>query len=127
MRSIDVLRKLLELFDPQLNTLIKSDDIIIANGSSESQNIRGAKHVDVLISVGNPTGTTPTIQFFLDILEETSGETVRTYNGALLSAAGKDYITVDGLTLGQYVKVRWVVGGGDPSWPDVYTRLVAKR
>ncbi|MCL7412621.1 MAG: hypothetical protein M8353_03265 [ANME-2 cluster archaeon] len=118
---------LVSLLDSALNAILKNNEALAANGNSANQNILGAKHVDVLISVGTPTGSSPTIQFYLDVMEETSSAVIRTYNGTLLSAAGVDYITVDGLTLGQYVRVRWVLGGTTPSFPNCYVRLIAKR
>jgi len=115
------------LLDPIVDELIKNNETIDAAGESSVYNIRGAKHVDVLIYVGTPTGS-PSITFHLQVIEPTSGKVIRTYDGSSLTAEGPDYITVDGLTLGTHVKVTWD-GTLDTSnyFTGCFVRIVAKR
>ena len=115
------------LINPILNTLVLENATVNSSGNSADLDIKGAKHVDVLIVVGTPTNS-PSIQFHLDVIEPASGQVIRTYDGSTLSAAGTDYITVDGLTLGTTVRVRWD-GTLDASnyFSGVYCRVVAKR
>ena len=116
-----------KLLDPVLDELIKNNETIDAAGESSVYNIRGAKHVDVLIYVGATTGS-PSITFHLQVIEPTSGKVIRTYDGSQLTAEGADYITVDGLTLGTHVKVTWD-GTLDTSnyFSGCFVRIVAKR
>lgn len=116
------------LLDVTLDDLIHNNATVNSTGQSDSLAVKGAKHIDVLIRVGSMTGS-PTIQFHVDVIEPTSGAVIRTYDGTSISAADtSDWITVDGLTLGTYVKVRWD-GTLDTSnyFSGVFCRIVAKR
>jgi len=111
-----------------LNKLIHNNATVNSTGQSDSLAVKGAKHVDVLIRVGSMTGS-PTIQFHVDVIEPSSGAVIRTYDGTSINAADtSDYITIDGLTLGTHVKVRWS-GTLDASnyFSGVFCRIVAKR
>jgi len=116
------------LLDPILDQLILNNATIDSAGESDILNIRGAKHVDVLIYVGTPTGS-PNITFHLQVIEPTSGKVIRTYDGTNLTTEGSDYITVgDSGTLGTHVKVTWD-GTLDSSnyFSGCFVRIVAKR
>jgi len=116
------------LLDVILNNLIHNNATVNSTGQSDSLEIKGAKHIDVLIRVGSITGS-PTIQFHVDVIEPTSGAVIRTYDGTSISAANtSDYITIDGLTLGTHVRVSWD-GTLDASnyFSGVFCRIVAKR
>jgi len=111
-----------------LSKLILNNVTIDSAGESDILNIRGAKHVDVLIYVGAPTGS-PNITFHLQVIEPTSGKVIRTYDGTNLTTEGSDYITVgDSGTLGTHVKVTWD-GTLDSSnyFSGCFVRIVAKR
>lgn len=116
-----------DLLNPTADVLVLSNATVDAAGSSADIAIKGAKHVDVLIYVGPPTGA-PSITFHLLVVEPASGNVIRTYDGTTLTAEGADYITVDGLTLGTTVRVTWD-GTLDASnyFSGVFCRLVAKR
>ncbi|RLF64173.1 MAG: hypothetical protein DRN30_05715 [Thermoplasmata archaeon] len=112
---------------PLVDVVVLNGDRVDSAGSSGQIYIGGARHVDVMISVGTKTGS-PSIQFHLDVIDEVSGATIRTYDGNTLSDAGTDYITVDGLTLGTAVQVRWDgTLDGSNYFDGVYCRVVAKR
>jgi len=115
------------LLDPVLDQPILNNATIDSAGESDILNIRGAKHVDVLIYVGAPTGS-PDITFHLQVIEPTSGKVIRTYDGNQLTGEGADWITVDGLTLGTHIKVTWD-GTLDSSnyFSGCFVRVVAKR
>ena len=116
------------LIDVTLDNLIHNNATVDSTGQSDSLAVKGAKHVDVLIRVGSMTGS-PTIQFHVDVIEPSSGAVIRTYDGTSINAADtSDYITIDGLTLGTHVKVRWS-GTLDASnyFSGVFCRIVAKR
>ena len=113
-----------------LNGLVKDNEFIKAAGESNLYNVAPFRHVDVLIVVGTETGTAG-IQFFVDVVEIASNTTIRTYNGTDLSAAGVDHITIDNLTLGTHIKIRWTAGSATldaSNWFDAcYVRVVAKE
>ena len=109
-----------------VNELLINNQTINSPGNSETVEISGAEHVDVLIVVGTATGT-PSITFHLNVVEQTSGQTIRSYDGSNLTASGTDYITVDGLTLGDRVQVSWDgTLDGSNYFSGVYVRLIAK-
>jgi len=110
-----------------LNELIHDNATISSAGETADKNIKGATHIDLLISVGGIVGT-PSIQFHVDVKEEKSGQTIRTYSGTSLTSAGTDYITIDRLTLGQYIRVRWTGTLDVANYvTGVFVRLIAKR
>ncbi len=115
------------LINPILNTLVLNGATVQSAGDSGLLDIKGAKHVDVLIYVGGVTGS-PSITFHLQVIENQSGQVIRTYDGNTLTSAGADYITVDALTLGDTIKITW---DGTLSTSDyvtgVYCRVIAKR
>ena len=117
------------LLDPILDELILNNETIDSSGESAVLNIRGAKHVDVLIYVGTPTGN-PSITFHLQIIEPTSGKAIKVYDGNNLTAEGPDCITIDGSngsTLGTHIKITWD-GTLDSSnyFSGCFVRVVAK-
>ena len=108
---------------------------IAASGPSSQEffDVVGASKAELLITIGaNSGGTSPTIQFFIDVIDIVSGATIKTYNGTLITNVngGVDYISIDGrsVLLGDYIQVRWALGGSVlGTWNSVYARLVIKR
>lgn len=99
----------------------------------------GVRQIDLLVDVtGAVTGTSPTLQFEVDVdyiddsefistLRVNDLGTVQSYKGATLSATGTDAITVVNNTIGDYIKVAWTVGGTSPSFAGVYAKIVFKK
>jgi hypothetical protein len=116
-----------DTIDPIVDTLLLSGAVIDSSSNSGNVDIKGARHVDVLIYVGAATGS-PSITFYLDVIEPASGETIRSYSSDTLLAAGATWITVDNLLLGTTVRVRWT-GTLDALnyFSGCYVRLVAKK
>lgn len=108
-----------------LDKLILDNAIVDSNGHSDVFSIRGADHLDVLIRVGDFHGWSGYIKFFLDIVEASSGEVIRTYDGSVLYDPGNvsDWITVDNLILGTHAQIRWFSAA---YFAGVYCRVVAK-
>ena len=127
----EILKKALN--EPIVDVLILNNATINTSGSSAYIGIKGAKHIDLLIDLETITGT-PNITFHIKVIERSSGgsatppKVIRTYDGNSLGAAGTDYITIDGLTLGDTIQVTWD-GTLDSSnyFSNVYVRLIAKR
>lgn len=114
---------------------ILNDVSLISSGPTSQilYNVLGASKAELLITIGaNTGGVSPTIQFFIDIIDPLSGATIKTYSGTQITNAsgGQDYISIDGksVLLGDYVQVRWTLGGSTlGTWAGVYARLVIKR
>ncbi|MHB1907752.1 MAG: hypothetical protein ACYCQJ_02630 [Nitrososphaerales archaeon] len=108
---------------------------LIASGptSQEFFDVCGATKAELLITIGaNSGGTSPTIQFFIDVIDIVSGAVIKTYNGTQITNVngGVDYISIDGksVLLGDYIQARWTLGGSVlGTWNGVYARLVIKR
>ena len=119
----------IHVIDPSLtlDVMVLRNHSIKSAGQSSIYYIGAAKHVDVLIRVGSPTGT-PSITFHLQVIDINSGQVIRTYDGSTLSAEGSDWITVDGLTLGTHIRITWD-GTLDASnyFDNVFCRVIAKR
>ncbi len=110
-----------------LNELVLNNATVDSSGNSDNLVINHAKVVEVLIVVGTPTGS-PSITFYLDVLEPTSGKVIKSYSSSNLTAEGTDYIYVANDLLGNTVRVRWD-GTLDASnyFSGVFVRVVAKR
>ena len=115
------------LINPLLDVEILDNVTIDAAGSSSNYAVKTSKHADLLIKVGAATGS-PSITFHVEVIEPTSGAVIRTYDGNSLSAAGADWVTIDNLTMGTYLKVTWD-GTLDASdyFSNCYARLITKR
>lgn len=91
--------------------------------------IGNATHVDLLINLGAKTGTAG-ITYHIAVIESVSGKTVRTYDGTALSASdATDTISVDGLVLGDWIKVTWTTAAAlsnDHYFSGVTAKLVVK-
>jgi hypothetical protein len=103
---------------------VLNNAVITANGKSSTYDVWSYKQLDVTIYVSAVSGTSPTITFYVDVLDSL-GNVIKSYAGSTLSAVGSDYITITGTTIGRYVRVRWVVGGTSPSF-TVNVELVGK-
>jgi len=115
------------ILDPVVDVAVLSNATINAPGNSDNIDIKGSKHVDVLIVVGTPTGS-PDVTFHLNVIEQSSGEVIRTYDGNQLTAAGTDYITMDDLTSADYINISWDGTLDTSSYFDgCYVRVITKR
>ena len=86
-----------------------------------------AKHVDVEFEFATFTGgSSPTVQCNLQAINPVSGTVIRTFNGAILSAAGHDYISVDALMLGDTISLTIVVTGSPTNITGTYARFIPK-
>ncbi len=114
---------------PHVDALILNNITVQTTGNSAPIYIGGLSHLELLINVGTLTGVTD-ITFHITVLGGDATTVVRTYDGTQLSASGKtDYILVDSLTTGTYVKVTWTsVAGldGTKKFANVYAQFLAK-
>jgi hypothetical protein len=127
------------------------DDVINANGNSGPINVQDWANFLLLVSVGAPAGTNPTLAVHLDGLDAfgntyqdlCSGQPVLSFSGGaaqnLQATMGLNAAFVASTapgTPGNYnllfcapdeIVVRWVIGGtGGPSFPDVGMSLYAR-
>lgn len=111
--------------------IIKIHDNVTVNAVNATVPIYigDCKHLDLLVYITGETGTA-SIKYHINVVEASSGKTIRTYDGTELTAgAVTDYITVDGLTTGDYITVNWSTAGtlsGSHYFTGVYARLIGK-
>ena len=113
---------------PALVTMIHNNVTVDAVGKTVPIHIGNSTVVELLVNITGETGTA-TIQYHINVIEEVSGKTVKTYDGTSLSAAGVDYILISGVTLGDYITVNWSTTGslsGAHYFTGVTARLIAK-
>lgn len=94
----------------------------------------GTRQIDILISVGSVSGTSPTLQFAWNvdavvqqISTFTLAGTVQTYQGASISTATTDAITISNNLIGDYGHLSWAVSGTSPSFGGVYSKIIFKK
>lgn len=102
---------------------------ITANGSAIlGKNFWGVQQILCTVAIDNaPTGTTPTIQFFL--YEVDPGDLTTTYGNVIsspiLSAAGVTQLVMQS-SISNAFKVMWVVSGAGASFTGVYVNVFSK-
>ncbi|MFF9271144.1 hypothetical protein EF919_18140 [Streptomyces sp. WAC02707] len=120
-------------------TLSSSSDHITANvtngttGRVEGIDISTMSNGLLVVHVGNaPTGTAPTLSVFFDVADE-FGNWVLTSNataisGAAMTSSGYTYGQItSGYTLSNRGRIRWTLGGTNPSFTGVGFSLYGRR
>ena len=111
---------------PKAIMMIHNNSDVKAIGNTVPIYIGTSTHIDLLIKLGAETGTA-SIKYNIDVWESVSETVIRTYEGTELTAAGVDSISVDGLVLGDWIKVRWTGTLSTDNWfASVYVKLIAK-
>lgn len=121
-----------ELFRASGLTLNSDSDHVTANTVNATTGRTGAIDISrisnglLVVTVADaPTGTTPTLALFFDVLDATGTTWVQTSSatsigGALLSAAGYTYGVINnGYVLSNLGRIRWDLGGTSPSFTGV--------
>jgi len=113
--------------DPNKQT-VHSNATVTASSSTVLDGY-GATEVTLYINVkASPTGTTPTLQYVIQEVDPGDGTTVTgaTATSTSINAIGIQKISLPS-TFGGAIKVSWTVGGGSPSFTQVYATLVGKQ
>jgi hypothetical protein len=103
-----------------MNTTILNAQAITANGSSSNIDIGGYPYVFVFIYVSAVSGTSPSLNVYLNAYDEVSGQSVSIASVTNITATGTYYISASGLAV-RYVNVSWTVGGTSPSFTTTIT------
>ncbi|UOB09070.1 hypothetical protein MQE23_08395 [Streptomyces sp. HP-A2021] len=121
-----------ELFKAEGLTLNSSSNHVDAGVTNATSGLTGAIDVSrisnglLIVTVANaPTGTSPTLAVFFDVLDATGTTWVQTSSatsigGALLTTAGFTYGVINnGYVLTNRGRIRWTLGGTTPSFTGV--------
>jgi hypothetical protein len=121
-----------ELFRAAALTLNSSTNHVAANTVNATTGQTGPIDISrisnglLVVTAGNaPTGTSPTLAVFFDVLDATGTTWVQTsaatsIGGALLTTSGYTYGQLsNGYTLTNLGRIRWEVGGTTPSFTGV--------
>lgn len=121
-----------ELFKASGLTLNSSTDHVTAGVTNATTGRTGAIDVSrisnglLIVTVADaPTGTSPTLAVFFDVLDATGTTWVQTSSatsigGALLTSAGFTYGVINnGYVLSNLGRIRWTLGGTTPSFTGV--------
>jgi len=114
---------------PYVDAMILDNVTVQAEGNSEPIYVGGLTHLELLVNVGVLTGVTD-ITFHITVLGGDATTVIRTYGGVQLSASlATDYILIDSLLTGTYVKVTWTSSTGldaTHKFANVYAQFIAK-
>jgi hypothetical protein len=103
-----------------MNVTILNAQSITSNGSSSNIDIGGYPYVFVFIYVSAVSGTSPSLNVYLNAYDEVSGQSVAIASVTNITSAGTYYISASGLAV-RYVNVSWTVSGTSPSFTTTIT------
>jgi len=103
-----------------MNVTILNAQAITANGNSSNIDVGGYPYVFVFIYVSAVSGTSPSLNVYLNAYDEVSGQSVSIASVTNITATGTYYLTATGLAV-RYVNVSWTVGGTSPSFTTTIT------
>jgi len=103
-----------------MNVTILNAQAITANGNSSNIDVGGYPYVFVFIYVSAVSGTSPSLNVYLNAYDEVSGQSVSIASVTNITATGTYYIGANGLAV-RYVNVSWTVGGTSPSFTTTIT------
>jgi len=103
-----------------MNVTILNAQAITSNGSSSNIDIGGYPYVFVFIYVSAVSGTSPSLNVYLNAYDEVSGQSVSIASVTNITSTGTYYISASGLAA-RYVNVSWTVSGTSPSFTTTIT------
>jgi hypothetical protein len=107
-------------YAPYMNATILNAQAITANGSSSNIDVGGYPYVFVFVYVSAVSGTSPSLNVYLNAYDEVSGQSVSIASVTNITSTGTYYISASGLAV-RYVNVSWTVGGTSPSFTVTIT------
>ena len=107
-------------YAPYMNVTILNNQSITANGSSSNIDIGGYPYVFVFIYVSSVSGTSPSLNVYLNAYDEVSDQSVSIASVTNITSTGTYYMAATGLAA-RYVNVSWTVGGTSPSFTVTIT------
>jgi len=98
---------------------------VTVNGSTSSIDVSRVGHIRVMAKVTSVSGTNPTLDIYIEGLYEVTGDWVPLLSRTGINATGiYELGQLDGLCF-RYIRVRWVVGGTNPSFTfGVYAQML---
>jgi len=103
-----------------MNVTILNNQSITSNGSSSNIDIGGYPYVFVFIYVSSVSGTSPSLNVYLNAYDEVSGQSVSIASVTNITSTGTYYMAATGLAA-RYVNVSWTVSGTSPSFTTTIT------
>jgi len=89
---------------------------VTASGNSASIDVSTVGHVRIMAKVTSVSGTTPTLDIYIDGLYEATNDWIPLLSKTGINATGVYELgQLDNLTF-RYIRIRWVVGGTSPSF-----------
>jgi len=118
--NINVDTQLKAGYAPYMNVTILNAQAITSNGNSSNIDIGGYPYVFVFIYVSAVSGTSPSLNVYLNAVDEVSNASVSIASVTNITATGTYYISASGLAV-RYVNVSWTVSGTSPSFTTTIT------
>lgn len=87
-----------------------------ANGNSGTFDVSNSVEGLLVIDITAVSGTSPTINFFFETLDFLSGKYVAVPSVSIAQQTGVATVTAAATNFGEKVRLRWVVGGTNPSF-----------
>ncbi len=103
-----------------MNVTILNNQSITSNGSSSNIDIGGYPYVFVFIYVSAVSGSSPSLNVYLNAYDEVSGQSVSIASVTNITSTGTYYMAATGLAA-RYVNVSWTVSGTSPSFTVTIT------
>ena len=107
-------------YAPYMSTTILNNQAITSNGNSSNIDVGGYPYVFVFIYVSAVSGTSPSLNVYLNAVDEVSNQSVSIASVSNITATGTYYISASGLAV-RYVNVSWTVSGTSPSFTTTIT------
>jgi len=107
-------------YPPYLEVTLVNAQTITANGESSNVDIYAYIYVFVFIYVSAVSGTSPSMNVYLNAYDSTSGQYVTIASVTDITATGTYYMTASNLAV-RYVNVSWTVSGTSPSFTTTIT------
>ena len=108
-------------YAPYMNVTILNNQSITANGSSSNIDIGGYPYVFVFIYVSSVSGTSPSLNVYLNVVDEANNnQSVPIASVTNITSTGTYYMSATNLPA-RYINVSWTVGGTSPSFTVTIT------
>jgi hypothetical protein len=102
-------------YAPYMSTTIVDNENITSSGNSSTIDIGGYPYVFVFIYVSSVSGTSPSLNVYLNAYDSTTGQSVAVASVTNITSSGTYYMSASGLAV-RYVNVSWTVSGTSPSF-----------
>ena len=105
---------------PYLSTTLVNNQTITSNGSTSSIQITNYLHIFVFIYVSAVSGTSPSLNVYLNAYDEATSQAVPIASVTNITTTGTYYMSATNLAVG-YITISWTVSGTSPSFTTTIT------